>query len=126
MKRIIKKIIQYQCSACKTIYPQADQAKACEERILEEKRFKVGDLVKNIEPRICTMGPRNKTYTFKGKVIKIIGPVPSDYEYEAKWLGGNPKRLNSHVFIYEIEYICPHCKEKRLVRYFAPEIEKIN
>lgn len=123
MKKFVKKIILYQCSICKTKYSKASEAKKCETRILEEKKFKIGDLVENIEPRICC-GMDDRPYKFKGKIVKIIGPLPPDEEYEIKWLGGDSKRLNSHVWQYEVEYICPRCKEKKSHRYYTPEIKK--
>lgn len=124
MKKIIEKTVWYQCSVCKTKYSKASEARECEAKILEEKKFKAGDLVTNIEPRTCWSSDK-RPYVFKGEVIKIIGPLPSDEEYELKWLGGNPKRLDGHVWEYEIKYICPRCHEKTSHRYYTPELKKL-
>ena len=121
MKRIVKKVVSYQCSICKTEYPAIREAKKCEGRFAERKIFRAGDKVKNIEPRACNKN--HKQYCFKGTVIKIHGPKPADYEYEAKWLGG--KRTNWHVFHYEVKFTCPMCKEERSELYYAPELLRL-
>lgn len=122
MKKIIQTITWYQCDICKTKYEKASDAEKCEARTLEEKKFKVGDLVQAIEKRQCLSSEGSKEYICKGKIVKIIGPMAPDEEYEIKWL--NSERLNNHVWEYEIEYICPHCGEKKGARYYAPEIRK--
>ncbi|PJE50671.1 MAG: hypothetical protein COV29_02965 [Candidatus Yanofskybacteria bacterium CG10_big_fil_rev_8_21_14_0_10_36_16] len=123
MKKITKTVVTYKCSLCEAEYQKASEAEKCESRILEEKVFKVGDKVENIELRFCAAC--DITYRFKGKVVKVIGPVASDYEYEAKWLKGAPERLNGHVFQYQVRFECPHCHRTREERYFAPELKKI-
>ena len=124
MKKIVKKITLYQCPICKTKYSNASDAKKCEARILEEKKFKIGDPVTNIEPRQCWNRDKRQ-YKFKGTIVQILGPLLPGEEYENKWLGGNSERLNSHVWQYEVEYICPRCQEKEMHRYYAPEIKKL-
>ena len=124
MRRVVKKTVLYQCKICKTEYSTLKEVKKCEARGVEKKTFSVGDLVSNIEPRVCWK--KSKGYIFRGKVVKIIGPMPADFEYECKWLKGQASRLNSHVFQYEVDYSCPHCKELKTARYFTPEIKKIN
>lgn len=124
MREIVRKTVLYQCSICKTNHTNKRDAQKCESRTLEKKVFAVGDMVSNKEPRICSV--RDKHYTFKGRVVRIIGPMASDYEYETKWLGGKTERLNGHVFQYQIEFRCPHCKDTREERYFAPELNKLS
>lgn len=119
MKRIVKKTVSYECNICKTTYKNPVEAKKCETRIIEEKKFEIGDSVKNIEPRSC--GIYHKPYHFQGKIVKIHGPIASDYEYEVKWLGG--KRVHWHVFQYEVKFNCPHCNEKRNEFYYTPELK---
>ena len=120
MKKIIQKSVLYQCSKCKTRYISAGRALQCEDKILEKKAFRVGNIVCNLEPRTCNM---DKSYTFCGKVVRVLGPKPSDHEYEVKWLRGKPERTNGHVFEYEVEFTCPHCKEIKRARYYAPELK---
>lgn len=90
---------------------------------VETKVFGIGSRVKNVEKRQCTR--ERKPYTFSGVVTKIVGPEAPDYEYEVKWLGGKSERLGSHVFQYQVRFTCPHCKEIREHRYYAPELRKI-
>lgn len=124
MKEIIRTEKTFQCSICKTEYYKKSDAKKCEKRKLEEKKFKKGDLVFAYEPRQCSRN-NYKPHKVRGEVVKILGPEASDEEYENKWLGGSPERLNSHVFQYEVKYTCPICDEKRGALYYAPEIDKI-
>lgn len=121
MKRVVTKTVSYECGICKKRYKNSSEAKKCETRIVEKKKFRIGNKVQNLEPRTC--GMNHKPYRFNGKVIKIYGPIVSDYEYEVKWLGG--KRINWHVFQYEVKFICPHCKEERSELYYAPELKTV-
>jgi hypothetical protein len=123
MRKIVKKVVLYRCSVCSTDYTNKRDAEKCELRTLEKKTLSIGDRVTNIEPRSCSMG-HYKPYVFKGRIVKIVGPMASDYEYEVKWLGG--KRINSHVFHFQVKFKCPHCKETREERYFAPELKKLS
>lgn len=125
--KFVRKVICYyetSCSVCKTKYRSKDKSKAvgkalqCQKRPLEKKIFKKGDAVTNIELRTCSITGR--AYYFKGKIARILGPMLAYYEYEVKWLGGIPNRVNGHIFQYEVSFICPHCKEKRLEIYYAP------
>lgn len=123
MEKLVKKVVLYRCSVCKSDYTNKRDAQKCESRILEKKAFAIGDMVSNIEPRTCST--RNKNYVFRGRIVRIFGPTASDYEYECKWLGAIAKRVNGHVFEYQVKFKCPHCKETREERYFAPELKKL-
>lgn len=123
MKKVVQTRILYVCSKCRTKYSNKKDAARCEKRTREKETFRVGDAVQNIEPRTCQM--RQKNYIFSGRIAKIFGPKPSDYEYEVKWLGGKTERVNGHVFQYEIEFNCPRCGEKRQELYYAPELRVI-
>lgn len=124
MKKVIEKIVWYQCSVCKTKYRKLSDARECEAKTLEEKKFKIGDQVTNIEPRLCSR-KNMRLYKFKGEIIKLIGPLCPDFEYEVKWLGGDSKRLDSHIWQYEVKYICPLCGRQKTTVYFTPELKKI-
>ncbi len=127
MKKIVKKIpartsVTYQCETCKTKYRTAEKAKECENRILEEKIFKIGDEIIIIPARACSNGRFNwKSFWPKATVVKILGPMLPDYEYEVKWL--DSRGLNSHVYQYEVEYAC-FCRreDKRGDLLYAPEM----
>ncbi len=119
MQRVVQKEILYICPVCKVKYFNKKEAVLCEKRILEKKKFLVGDRVSNIEPRYCQT--EDKDYVFSGKIVRILGPQPSDFDYEMRWLGS--KRLNYHVFEYEVVFRCPHCKDKIVAHYYAPELK---
>lgn len=123
MRKVVEKKTLYACSKCRTKHSNEKDAIRCEKMPIEKKEFRIGDRVRNIEPRTCDS--KDKNYIFSGKVVKIIGPQPPDEEYEMKWLKGKPKRINSHVFQYEVEFRCPHCGERRGHLYYAPEIKLI-
>ncbi len=124
MKKIVERTTRtfYQCKICKTKHSKQKACQECEEKKVEAKRFKIKDVVRVIELRTCMT--KDKNYSVVGKVVKIIGPMPADSEYEQKWLGGKSERINSHVFRYRVEFRCPHCKEKRSDEYYAPELKK--
>ncbi len=124
MRRVVERSVSYRCSCCRTKHTNKRDAKRCERMPVEAKAFKVGSRVENIEKRICARG--RKQYRFSGVVTKVVGPQAPDYEYEVKWLGGKPERLRSHVFQYQVKFRCPHCKEIREARYFAPELRTIS
>jgi len=123
-KKIVKKSIYWQCPTCATEHFTESEGEKCAHMPVEEKKFVVGDRVTNaLELRLCSK--TNTSYRFKGKVTRIIGPEPSDEEYERKWLGEKKERLQSHVFVYAVEYQCPKCNKKKSDVYYAPELEKI-
>lgn len=122
MKKITKTTTRYFCEVCNTKYRKESEAKACEARVIESSIFKIGDIVTNIEPRICSLSSPETPYSFEGKIIEIQGPQPADFDYEVRWLGGNTKRLNSHVFLCIVEYSCPVCKRTKSAAYYVPEI----
>jgi len=124
MRRVVEKSVSYRCSRCRTKHTNKRDALRCERMPVEAKTFKIGSRVENVEKRTCARG--QKQYTFSGVVTKIIGPEPPDFEYEVKWLGGRPERLSSHVFLYQVKFRCPHCKEVREERYYAPELKQIS
>ena len=110
MKKITKKVIMFQCDICRTEYDKVSDAQECEKKAIEIKKFTKGDQVSNIVARICKK--TSKSYTFKGVIVKIIGPMASDYY--------------GHLFQYQVKFKCPQCKEISEARYFAPELKKIN
>lgn len=120
MRKIVKRVVSYRCGVCKTAHASAAKARACESMPVEKKKFKKGDLVRNIEPRTCSINRR--PYHFRARITQIVGPSPFDFEYEVKWLGG--RGLNQHVFQYEVVYICPHCGVEFSGLYYAPELKK--
>lgn len=115
----------YQCSICKTKHRSAGAAKKCEARTLERQVFHRGSVVKNISPRTCLNNGRPEHYRFRGTVIKVIGPVLPDRDYE-RWLDGKNERLNGHVFQYEVRYRCPRCKKIKTALYYGPELRAIS
>ncbi len=128
MKVITRTVRVYRCDVCKTEYEKEADAKKCEARLMEGKLFKKGDIVANKEPRLCD----NTPYFFNGTVTKIVGPEPTDEDYEHRWIrcffkegsGEMSRRLRSHVFLYVVEYMCPMCEEKKDHMYYTPEIEQ--
>lgn len=120
--------VTYQCITCKTTYRSKHKAQECEKRVLEIKRFVVGETVRNIELRTCCSNliVKNRNYHFEGTVINIVGPMPSDYEYECKWLGGKPDRINGHVYQYEVKYVCPVCNQLKTALYHALELKSLS
>ncbi len=126
MKTIVRRvpahtIRSFQCEVCRAKYRTAKQALKCKARIKEKQVFKVGDFVKGYEPHVCSHKGRDRNFLTEGMVIKILGPMCPDYEYEVKWLGGKTERLNGHVYLYEVEYLCL-CGKSRKYLYRAPEI----
>lgn len=118
MKQVSKTVTRFQCDTCKTEYHNRREAFDCEAKPCEKKMFSVGDKVSNKEKRTCIGG---KHYIFRGHVIRVIGPEPPDEEYEIKWLGG--KRLDRHVYHFEVRYRCPVCKKTKTALYYAPELK---
>ncbi len=130
MKKIVKEIpamtsVSYQCEVCKTKYRSEKQAKECEERILEEKLFKVGDKIIIIPARTCdqvgSTWAFGKPFWPKATVVKVLGPMLPDYEYEVKWLGS--RGLDNHVYQYEVKYNCL-CGDKRGDLLYTPEMRQ--
>ncbi len=121
IRRIPAKIVRsYQCRVCHNVYKNKEDAKKCEARILERQEFKKDDLVRNVEQRFCN----HKPYIFDGKVVEVFGPVPSDYDYEVRHLGGKRERLNGHIFRYLARYTCPRCLKTKEAMYYGPELRK--
>lgn len=124
MEKIVKRVTTFKCGICRTEYDKANDAKKCEKRVLEVRAFAKGDRVSNITPRTCII--HSKNYIFMGVVVRVVGPMASNYEEEVKWLGAIPERVNGHAFHYQVKFTCPHCKEIREERYFAPGLKKVS
>jgi len=130
--RFVEKIRRYyeaECSKCNKKYKSLNEKLAikkalkCSRRITEKKVFKIGDRVTSSEMRYCQIFDQH--YYMTGKVTGIKGPMISDYEYEVKWLGADLKRVNGHVYQYEVEFRCPRCKELRIAIYYTPLLKLI-
>ena len=125
MQKQVREVAVYICEVCNTEYASKSSALACEKKPVEKKKFRVEDRISNVEPRMCG---RN-AYVFKGRVTRISGPFPPNEEYENKWLSSainHMERINSHVFLYEVEFICPVCRMKKTARYYAPELKLVS
>ncbi len=122
MKKIVREIVSYRCEICATDYPSRKTALECEQRRLEVKQFKIGDMVQSVESHVC--GFSHKLHRPTGHIHKIEGPLPSDDDTELRWLGGQPDRINGHVFLYHIRYACGRCGRKKETQFWAPEIRK--
>ena len=113
-------VVRYQCEICEANYRTPAQAERCEARIVEAEKFIPGQLVRAVwQPECSRGGP----YCSKGKVVKSIGPQLPEEDYARRCLGGKTARLNSHVFQYEILFICPHCKQNQSALYYASELK---
>src|SRR5258706_14694351 len=91
--------VSYECHVCKSRYPHRKTAERCSKRVNELKDVKVGDQVVSIMQFVCNHRPRkrDKGFSVHG-VIEKIGPLrPADVDYERRWLGGIPARLDAHV-----------------------------
>lgn len=111
----------YQCGVCGTKYRAAEKAKKCEARIKENKTFKKGDVVRGYERHVCSYMGEDREFQPEGRVIKVLGPMLPDYEYEVKWLDGRFERINGHVYLYEVAYKCL-CGKPRKDLFRTPEI----
>lgn len=95
MKRIVRKVVTYQCSVCRTEYTNKKEATACEKIPIQKPQFKKGDTAWFTDVRTCCSGYYYPTM----KVVRIIGPAKSDHS-----------ELGGHLFIYRTRYRCPRCK----------------
>ena len=125
MKKIVKKTTLWRSSVCGTDYQNKSVAKECESKPIEQKKFKVGDRVISMEPRVCLSASEErkfKEYKPKGRINKIFGPLLPDEDYWNKRFGGLPDR---HVFLYKVTYKCPKCGKEKEAAYFEAELKKI-
>ena len=123
MKKITKKVTVFRCEKCKTDYETAREAIKCEGYPTENRVFKKGDWVKGKEQLTCDYEAKDRGFLPIGKVVKVVGPEPMDYEYSVKWLRG--ELLNSHVFVYEVVYKCICGQERRHI-FYSPELSLLN
>ena len=122
MRKVVRKVVTFECKFCKTGYETIRAAMRCENQPLEEKKFKLGDRVGGREQHTCDHGRKEKYFLPNGRVIKINGPVLMDEEYSVKWLGG--ELLYYHVYEYLVEYDCP-CGMVRQHQFYSPELKLI-
>lgn len=119
MRKITRKRTYYRCGVCKTDHERKSDAADCESGGIEEKKFKVGDRVIAADKRQCTVGHR---YPCRGKVVRVIGPVPYSAEEHGKgfglWLPGG------HIYLYEIATGCAKCGSKTRARYPAASLRR--
>jgi hypothetical protein len=120
MRRVTKKVTFYKCEVCRTEYKTIREAMRCEGSLLEEKKFKVDDLVKAKRKHHCDRSDREFVPT--GRVVKITGPVPVDHDFSVRILSN--KLLNQHAFQYIVSGKCI-CGEKMEYQFYSPEIKLV-
>lgn len=113
---------RYRCSTCRKTYDRRTQATACAKRLVQEKKFAIGDRVIGRESRECQSA--HKSYKPIGCVMDIRGPIMVDEEYNIKWLQN--AFANVHTWEYVIMWNCPHCGEHRGGSYYAPELKRLD
>lgn len=113
--------VKYQCKKCKGRYGSKKNALKCEAQPIEAKLFHIGAAVTWREKRTCSA--HDKTYSLRGKVSKILGPMLVDEEYDIKWL--QRKLSGKHVFQYEVEWRCPYCHMKVEGLFYGMELIKV-
>lgn len=120
---VYKKTVSYKCFIGGEKYKTAKRAEECEALGVEPQKYKVGDLVINVRPRLCD---NFKEHRFIGIVVKVFGPaLPPDDVADRMNLGGiNPVPDNIHLYQYEIEYDCPVCKQEKKALYYGVAIRK--
>ena len=109
-------VVSYQCEICGTKYRTHKKTEQCESRKLEKKKFRVGEPVeKTAYQHSC----HNKVYFVKGVVSAIEGPVNPiiDHWNSYLWPNGDP-----HVYQYEVEFVCPICKQTKKTLCYAGEL----
>lgn len=111
----------YVCKRCKARYRNKKRALECDSLPVEEKVFRVGDLVKWREQYHCDR--RNKNYFPQGRVVCILGPMLPDEEYNIKWL--QSRLSGKHVFQYEVKWPCPYCGKPSGSLFYSPELKKL-
>lgn len=120
VRRIVS--TRWLCDVCGISCRSEKSAEKCEARPLEVQPFRIGDYAIWRESKMCDCSKR--AFVPHGEIVDIIGPHRPDYEYEVKWLGGDRKRLASHVFEYELSYRCPRCGDRKRQRFYAPELKR--
>jgi len=123
MKKIVKKIVRYQCSICEKNHKTEIKAKKCESLPIEKQKFKKGLAVQSVTTRICWIHLKAMPGTISGKIIRIIGPMPPRKTYKFSRLDDR-KTIHSHTMQYEVEYRCPVCNNKERACYSALELKR--
>ena len=126
MKKIVRRVAahtvrSFQCEICGHGYPTKSQALKCEARVKERRKFRKGDLVKGHELYVCVDGKKKNKFLPEGRITIVIGPTLPEYEYEVKWLGARPERLNGHIYLYEVTFECL-CGRTRSNVFRTPEL----
>jgi hypothetical protein len=110
----------HSCTICGKEYESAEEAqKQRGSYATEEPRFTLGTLVRGREQFacLCAGGP----YLPVGKIVKIVGPLVGNL---TKPNGGRHFGQWGHVYLYEVDYACPHCfKKKDSVQFWTSELE---
>jgi rRNA maturation protein Nop10 len=117
MRKIKRTKTYYRCAVCKTEHERRSDAAACEAGGIEDKKFRVGDMVRAVESRRCVQGHR---YACRGKVVKIVGPEPYSAEVHGKGFG--LMSATGHIYMYEIATGCAKCGSKTRVLYPAASL----
>lgn len=120
MRKIKRTKTSYRCAVCKTEHERKSDAFACEAGGVEERKFRVGDMVRAVEARRCVQGHR---YVCRGRVVKVIGPVPYSAEEHGKGFG--LWSSTGHIYMYEIATGCAKCGSKTRVRYPASALRRL-
>ena len=119
MKKIVRTKTSYRCGVCRSEHARKAEAAACETGGIETRAFRVGDTVAAKEKRTC---PHGHDYVCRGRVVRVVGPVPYDAEIYGKGFG--LWRSGGHIFLYELIARCTRCTSRTPVRYPAISLKR--
>ncbi|MEK7608328.1 MAG: hypothetical protein AAB495_02010 [Patescibacteria group bacterium] len=126
LKKIVQRIVWYQCEVCKTRHPSKKEALRCEKKPVEEKIFSLGDTVQLNRFVYChNLQHPSQKFRAVGRIVRVRKPEPADEDYENRYLGGKRERKQSHVLSFEIKYKCPFCKKEKDALCLTPEMELV-
>jgi len=115
--------ITYSCNVCGKEYSSAEEArKYCETYTTEKSRFTTGTVVCGLEQLICHCD--GGFYFPVGKITKIVGPVVGNLTTSD---GKRNVEQWGHVYLYEVEYDCPYCLERKdSVQFWTSELTLVS
>lgn len=124
MKKIVRKVVEWQCKVCKSRYNRKPEVRECESKPIIPPEFKVGQLVRLARSRAPERCEKcGKTYVPVMRITAILGPR-SDIAGDVWGQKGDLRAV--HRFWYRAAFSCPGCGRRDASEFRTETIEPIS
>ena len=119
--------VAFLCEVCHTEYDTKEEAMQCEQMLIEDETFKVGEQVQSRRERFtCSNGCESFAPVSIITGMFLTGNDSFAQDYVNRCLHGTSAQTllgNMHLRRYEVNYECPNCEKSSNSLFFSVELE---